>query len=176
MDKYESIAPVLELGVAFMLIFLGIQVIWKISTGRLHLHQHVHNDGEHIHIHSSHEEHNQTPSNQRVNSVNIPNSYFRLKSFIIGIIHGLAGSAAVMLVLLPKIDSFWLGLAYILLFGVGTIISMCTITLILGLPLTIGRGFKGINITVSGIAGLFSIVLGILITYDFAFGTTLVPF
>ena len=176
MDKYESIAPILEVGVAFMLVFLGVQVIWKISTGKLHLHQHVHNDGSHIHFHSSHQEENETPSNQRVEPIDIPNPYFRLKSFIIGIIHGLAGSAAVMLLLLPKIDSFWLGLGYILLFGAGTIISMCAITLILGLPFSMGQRFKGINVTISGIAGCFSIMLGILITYDFAFGTTLVPF
>ena len=176
LGKYESLAPFLELGVAFMLIFLGVQVIWKISTGQLHLHQHIHNDGEHIHIHSSHQEHSESPSNQPVNSVDRSKSYFRLKSFMIGTIHGLAGSAAVMLVLLPTIDSLWSGLAYLLLFGVGTIISMSAITLILGLPFSIGKGFRSLNVTVSGIAGFFSIILGVLLTYDFAFGTTLVPF
>ncbi|MQF65299.1 urease accessory protein UreH [SAR202 cluster bacterium AC-409-J13_OGT_754m] len=176
LDKYESIAPFLELGVGFMLIFLGLQVMWKISSGRLYLHQHVHNDGDHIHIHSTHQQHNQSPSHKGVNLVNHTRPYFRLKSFIIGIIHGLAGSAAVMLILLPTIGSFWLGLAYILLFGIGTIISMSAITLILGLPFAIGKGFKNINVTVSGIAGFASITLGALITYDFAFNTTLVPF
>jgi ABC-type nickel/cobalt efflux system permease component RcnA len=176
LEKYESIAPILELGVGFMLIFLGLQVIWKIKSGKLHLHQHIHNDGKHIHIHSTHQPNIKTSSTENVNLGYKTEPYFRLKSFIIGLVHGLAGSAAVMLVLLPTIGSFWLGLLYILLFGIGTIISMCAITLILSLPLSLGKGFKNLNVTVSGAAGFFSILLGVLIAYDFAFGTTLIPF
>jgi len=174
LDKYEIIAPFLEGGVALMLIFLGGQVLWRIYARRLHLHQHFHK-GTHIHIHSSHKLTNED-NNSSIGSFNFRHPHFRVKSFTIGVVHGLAGTAAVMLLLLPQIESFWAGIGYLILFGVGTILSMSAITLILGIPFSLSSGFKNINVTISGIAGMVSIAIGILITSDIFFGTSLMPF
>ena len=55
LDRYESVAPILEFGVAIMLVFLGLQVFWNLKKGRLlHSHQHEHDDGPHLHIHGTH--------------------------------------------------------------------------------------------------------------------------
>ena len=106
----------------------------------------------------------------------IRDRHFRLKSFTIGIVHGLAGSAAVMLLLLPKIENFWIGIGYLLMFGIGTVLSMSAITLVLGLPFSVSRGFKNLNMAVSGIAGMASILIGFMLTSDIFFNTTLMPF
>lgn len=176
LDKYESIAYILEFGVALMLVFLGVQVLWKMSTGQLHLHQHIHDGGGHVHIHSSHDQKNEISKESSHSIFKFGKPHFRLKSFTIGIVHGLAGSAAVMLLLLPKIENFWIGVGYLLMFGIGTVLSMSSITLVLGLPFAVSGSFRNLNMVVSGIAGIASIVIGFMLTSDIFFNTTLMPF
>ena len=125
LDSYEGIAHYFEFCVGVMPVFLGLQVYWNLKRGRLHVHQHDHDGDDHLHIHGTHPK-EETPAVQEKHGMFNPGKpFFRMKSFIIGLIHGLAGSAAVMLALLPTIDSFMAGLAYLLLFGVGTILSIC---------------------------------------------------
>ena len=107
LQRYETVAPYLELGVGIMLIYLGISAAWNVLRGKLHMHQHDHGAGPHVHVHASHQS---SESHRRAK--NLHNSFFflgkpvfRAKSFAIGIVHGLAGSAAVMVALLPTIDS-----------------------------------------------------------------------
>ena len=175
LDRYHSVAPIFEFGVGIMLVFLGVQVFWNLWRGRLHAHQHTH-EGPHLHIHGTH-----PPTADA--AVEAPHGFFRpgkpffrLKSYVIGIIHGLAGSAAVMLLLLPEIESIWVGVGYLILFGVGTILSMAAITLMLGVPFAISGRYVKINRAVAGIAGTASLILGIALMSDIAFGTSIVPF
>ena len=99
-----------------------------------------------------------------------------MKSFVIGMIHGLAGSAAVMLALLPTIDSFFAGLGYLLLFGVGTVLSMAIITIALSVPFAVSGSYDRINKLVSGVAGTVSVLFGGGLMADIAFGTSFIPF
>jgi len=175
-QQYESLAHIFEFGVGVMLVFLGVQVFWNLRRGRLHAHEHAHEEGPHIHIHASHD-------SAADANVETPHSmfqpgrpFFRLKSYLIGIVHGLAGSAAVMLVLLPQISSFWLGIGYLLLFGIGTILSMAAITLMLGVPFAITGQFERINRSVAGVAGASSLLFGVALMSDIALGTSLIPF
>ena len=101
---------------------------------------------------------------------------FRKKSYFIGMMHGLAGSAAVMLVLLPEIDSAWVGIGYLTTFGVGTMASMALITLVIGAPFAFTRRFKAMDGAVSSVAGGASLLFGVALMADLALGTTLVPF
>lgn len=175
-DRYDSVAPVFEFGVAIMLVFLGVQVFWNLKRGRLHVHEHSHDKGPHVHIHATHDRTADPEVESPHGFFNPGKPFFRTKSYVIGVIHGLAGSAAVMLILLPKISSFWVGLGYILMFGVGTILSMGVITLFLGVPFAIGGGFKKINTAVAGVAGMSSLVFGGALMSDIALGTALIPF
>ena len=176
LDRYDSVAPAFEFGVAIMLVFLGAQVFWNLRRGRLHLHQHVHDQGPHTHIHGTHEP-AADPEVEAPHAFFHPGKpFFRLKSFVIGVIHGLAGSAAVMLILLPQISSFWMGIGYLFMFGVGTMLSMAAITLLLGVPFAISGGFERVNLHISRVAGGASIVFGALLMSDVGFGTTLMPF
>jgi len=173
MDFYEDVAHYFEFGVAVMLVFLGLQVYWNLRRRELHVHEHDHDGDAHMHIHGTHSS-QEDPSIEKEHSLLSPGRpFFRAKSFVIGFIHGLAGSAAVMLFLLPTIDSFMRGLLYLILFGVGTVISMALITILLSIPFVIGANNRRITNVVNGIAGSASIIFGLLLMSDIALGTEL---
>jgi ABC-type nickel/cobalt efflux system permease component RcnA len=176
MDRYEGVASVLEFGVAIMLVFLGAQVFWNLRRGQIHVHEHTHDEAHHLHIHATHESNTDAGEENHHGLFRPGRPFFRLKSYLIGIVHGLAGSAAVMLVLLPEIELFWIGVGYLFLFGVGTMFSMAAITLLLGIPFAIGGKFEWVNRTVAGVAGTASLVFGGALMSDIALGTALVPF
>ena len=176
MESYEDVASYFEFGVGVMLVFLGLQVYWTLRKGRLHIHHHDHDGDTHLHIHGTHEA-EEAPTVQRQHGIFNPGKpFFRMKSFVIGLVHGLAGSAAVMLALLPTIDSFFAGLAYLLLFGVGTVLSMSIITIVLSVPFAVSGSYENLNRIISGVAGSVSIFFGIALMSDISFGTALVPF
>ncbi len=99
-----------------------------------------------------------------------------MKSYTIGVVHGLAGSAAVMLVLLPTLSSFWVGIGYLLLFGVGTMLSMAAITLLLGIPFALTGNRNRLGGAVASVAGAGSLAFGAVLMYDITMGTSLIPF
>jgi high-affinity nickel permease len=178
LSRYESVAPFFEFGVGIMLVFLGLQVFWNLWRGRLHAHEHTH-DNPHVHVHATH-----APAAEReVPERELPHGFFRpgkpffrRKSYVIGVVHGLAGSAAVMLVLLPQISSFSVGVGYLVLFGVGTMLSMSLITLALGVPFALSGQYERLNRGVAGVAGAASLLFGVALMSDLALGTTLLPF
>ena len=55
LGRYESIAPFLEFGVGIMLVYLGVSVVWNIRRGKVHVHQHIHEESPHVHVHAAHE-------------------------------------------------------------------------------------------------------------------------
>ena len=175
MDRYETAAPVLEFGVGVMLVFLGAQVLWNLWRRRLHVHEHVESDGSHVHIHATHGPEEGPDAGRSHGFFHFGRPFFRMKSFTIGIVHGVAGSAAVMLVLLPTLSSMWVGVGYLILFGVGTILSMSAITLALGVPFAATGGSQRLNRAVGVTAGVASAVIGVALMTDTMFGTSLLP-
>ena len=93
-----------------------------------------------------------------------------MKSYVVGVVHGLAGSAAVMLVVLTTevVSSFLVGLFYILLFGLGTVLSMAAITLLMGIPFAISGQFERVNRVIAGVAGTTTILFGLFLMYELA--------
>ena len=176
LDRYEAVAPGFEIGVGIMLVLLGAQVFWNLRRGRLHLHQHTHDESPHMHIHATHPPEAGPEVETPHGFFHLGRPFFRTKSYLIGVVHGLAGSAAVMLLLLPKISSLWAGIGYLLLFGVGTIFSMAAVTLLLGVPFAFSGQFQRLNRAVSGTAGAASVALGALLISDITLGTSLIPF
>lgn len=119
----DKLALSLEFIVAAMLILLGANVLLAIKKEKVHMHKHKHGNMEHIHFHS----HKSTEYHKHGH---IP---FK-KSLIIGLMHGLAGSAALTLLILSGIASVMLGLVYILIFGAGSILGMMIVSSIISLP------------------------------------------
>jgi len=176
LDRYRDVAPMLELCVAVMLVALGVQVFWNLRRGQLHVHHHTHDDDTHLHIHASHELDTDSVVLRPHRLVKKGKPFFRTKSYLVGIVHGLAGSAAVMLVLLPEIELFWVGIVYLVLFGVGTMLSMATVTLVISIPFAMSGSFARVNRLVAGIAGLGSVTFGFALMVDIFLGISLVPF
>ena len=176
LDHYESVAPVFEFGVGIMLVLLGAQVFWNLRRRRLHVHEHAHDAGPHVHIHGSHRPDADVGGEAPHGFFHLGKPFFRMKSYTIGVVHGLAGSAAVMLVLLPTLSSFWVGVGYLLLFGVGTMLSMAAITLLLGIPFALTGARNRLSRAVASVAGAGSLAFGALLMYDIAMGTSLIPF
>jgi len=92
--------------------------------------------------------------------------FFRLKSYIVGTVHGLAGSAVLMLLALTTLRSIWTGIFYILLFGLGSVASMGFVTIFLSFPFTISARLPRLNRLVQGSAGALSIIFGLFLMYD----------
>ncbi len=119
----ETVEARLEAVVGGMLILLGLNAIRKLFTAsKTHVHKHEHGTREHIHIHA----HGGEPETSH--------HRFSPRSILIGMVHGLAGSAALMLLILPTITSSAVALLYILIFGIGSIGGMMAMSFLIGLP------------------------------------------
>lgn len=152
----ETVEARLEAIVGGMLILLGLNALRKLFTAKeIHVHAHEHGTREHLHIHS-HAAETETSHHR-----------FSPRSVLIGMVHGLAGSAALMLLILPTIPSPALALLYILIFGFGSIGGMMVMSFLIGLPVhfTANR-FTFFNNGIRFCAGVFSLGLGAFIVYE----------
>ncbi|MBI2639157.1 hypothetical protein HYW83_06250 [Candidatus Peregrinibacteria bacterium] len=84
-------------------------------------------------------------------------------SFLVGIIHGLAGSAAIFVLIISTIRSAILGLLYILVFGLGTIAGMVFVSFFIGIATLRVKKYAGFA------AGVFSLSLGIFLLFSSKF-------
>jgi high-affinity nickel permease len=147
----DKLALSFEFLVGMVLVILGVDVLRKIIRDKVHLHRHKHDRLIHAHFHS----HKGSPLHSHSH-----------RSFIVGMIHGLAGSAALMLLVLATVKSIFHGLLYILIFGIGSILGMLITSAIIGLPFVLTARFDRINNSVTILAGTISIVLGLIIMYE----------
>lgn len=153
----------LEFLVALMLVILGASILWRsFGPERLHLHTHAHNPETHAHFHlhgSREEDHGHGhPSNSM------------RKPFLVGMVHGLAGSAALMLLVLTTIPSPLAGLAYILIFGFGSVGGMLILSSLVGLPFILtARRFTALNLWIRVAAGAASVAFGIFLGWEIGF-------
>ncbi|HXV60003.1 MAG TPA: hypothetical protein VEK15_04870 [Vicinamibacteria bacterium] len=128
----EQWARRLELAAGVMLLVLGGDLLWRLVRRRIHVHAHRHDDGTvHLHAHGHSPEERHDPQRHEHEH---PEG-FPLRALAIGGVHGLAGSAALLLVALHQIGSFWRGLAYIGIFGLGSILGMTLLSVVIAIPL-----------------------------------------
>lgn len=153
----EKWAMSLEFLVGIMLVYLGLTTVFSLKN--IHVHQHEHDGEEHKHIHSH--IHSGTHEHQHQHK-NV--SY--LKSMLIGLVHGLAGSGAMVLLTMSTVKSVWEAAIYILIFGVGTIIGMLFFTTLIGLPFVFSAKKVTLNKTLTQITGSISIVFGVYYMYN----------
>ncbi len=156
----ERTEQTLEFCVALMLIILGFDAIRRlIKGGQLHMHSHRHGEVVHFHPHTHEPQtaHNVSQSSGHSHKL----SRIGARPLVIGMVHGLAGTGALMLLVLATISSPMIGLLYILIFGVGSIGGMMLMSLLLGLPLhfTASR-FRIADLALRLGAALFSLALG----------------
>ena len=153
----EKWAMSLEFLVGIMLVYLGASTI--LSFKNIHVHQHGHDEDLHKHVHS-HKHSGKHEHNHQNKNV----SY--LKSLMIGFVHGLAGSGAMVLLTMSTVKSVWEAAIYILIFGVGTILGMLFFTTIIGIPFVLSAKKLSLNNTFTRITGVISISFGIFYMYN----------
>lgn len=161
----ESVAGWLEFGVALMIVALGVNAVSRALRGRAdaHLHRHRHGGVEHAHIHF-HEQGAGHPEGHagHTNAV----TRIGLKPVLVGAVHGLAGSAALTLLVLAQIDSVALGLLYLAVFGLGSILGMMLMSGLVGLPFAVGtRRVGGLSYGLQVAVGALSIAFGVWYAY-----------
>jgi high-affinity nickel-transport protein len=131
----------------------------------VHRHQHGHGPGAHGHA----EEHTPLGRLDRSGLGRI-SFYSWLRPFVVGLVHGLAGSAAVALMILSIIREPVAALGYLLLFGLGTIVGMMLITLILSAPFAFTAvNLPKVNWRLRVASGLVSCFFGVVLIYGIGF-------
>jgi ABC-type nickel/cobalt efflux system permease component RcnA len=176
----------MELSVGLMLVFLGwMNVVAFVRSARSvrqlqqakTVHTHYHSHGDYIHSHShghAPESHPHSPDKTPVARMDRLfgriGIYQQLRPLLIGIVHGLAGSAAVALLVLTTIrDPRW-AIAYLLVFGVGTVAGMVLITMSIASAFTFfGKKHANFSARLSLASGLLSLAFGLLLVYQLGF-------
>ena len=156
----DETAIMLEFFVGVMLFLLGLNVLRKLfQGGKLHFHTHEHAGRKHVHPHLHEAAKTDEPNTHHGFS-------FNPRALIIGMVHGMAGSAALMFLVIPTIESRPLALLYVVIFGVGSIVGMMLMSLLVGLPFYFTSKFNRFNHILQCVAGLVSIGLGLMIIYE----------
>lgn len=162
----EYIALMAEFVVGIMLVGLGLDVLRRAIKERLHVHAHGHADrGDHVHIHShAGEDRHEDSAHLHSHPAGLPR-----RAVIVGLMHGLAGSAALLLLTLGTFDTVVIGLAYVALFGIGSMAGMAVLSFTMALPLRrMARyttwGMNGIN----AVVGTGTVALGVMVMVETA--------
>jgi high-affinity nickel-transport protein len=179
----------MELAVGLMLILLGVLNLtgitqWithrftpghsHVEVGVVHSHVHEHEGVFHEHVHGHvpeiHMHLDQKPRGPLQIALQRLGLYQFLRPLAVGLVHGLAGSAAVALLVLTAIHDPREAIAYLLVFGLGTIAGMMLITTIIGAPFAYtGKRFVPLNRGLGLASGLVSIAFGLFITFHIGF-------
>jgi len=175
----------MEMAVALMLIVLGM---WNLTGIVEHIrgfrprgegdagpfHAYAHSHGDYVHSHPSgprsgqhgHRD-DQTPVAWLDRQLGGLGVYQILRPLVVGLVHGLAGSAAVALLVLALIKNPWWAIAYLVLFGIGTIAGMMLITATIGAVLAYAsRRSSRVERHLRLASGLVSLVFGLFLVYQ----------
>ncbi len=160
----ERLAQWLELLVGCMLVGLGIDVFRKLIKERIHFHVHQHADqAPHFHAHSHEGESLHTPSRHDHNH---PQG-FPYRALFVGLMHGMAGSAALIVLTLQTQLSPLTSLLYVVLFGLGSIAGMAALSLAIALPFRYASpSLTWFHNGLQGCIGTMTIILGASIIYS----------
>lgn len=159
-----QISPALERGiervVALVLVLLGGHVLLR-TLGAVSLHRHEHSHGgaphSHVHVHVGDADEHRHLHPWR----GAP------QPLLMGLLHGLAGSGALILLVLTTMPSPTAAVLYILVFGIGSTAGMLVLSGLIGVPfaLTTG-GSRTLTIALQLIVGASSILVGLLMLRD----------
>ena len=160
----ENLARLLELAVGIMLLGLGLGVMRRLLVERVHFHLHRHGDGvAHIHAHSHAGDRTAHESSRHDHDhpAGLP-----LRTLLVGVMHGMAGSAALLVLALASVQSTWAALLYIAVFGVGSILGMAALSAAIAVPLTCSaRLLTRLHHVLQAAIGGVTVLVGAMIVY-----------
>jgi hypothetical protein len=154
-----SVGLALELGVAAMLVWLGASLLLRLWRGAT-LHVHVHDHGGRPHAHP----HVHAPSAE-LDHAHHPRTATR--PLLVGMVHGLAGSGALMLAVLASIERPAIALGYVTAFGMGAVGGMVAMSTLLGLPLAwAAQRYRTVETALRASAAVASVAVGLWLAWD----------
>ncbi|MBX9647709.1 MAG: urease accessory protein [Xanthobacteraceae bacterium] len=155
----ESMARPIETAVGIMLVGLGSHVLWRLWRDRVHFHKHGHGDGTvHFHAHSHAGE-----VAPHARTAHAHEHGFRWRTLLVGLMHGMAGSAALLVLTVSQASSPTVGLGYVALFGIGSMIGMGALSTLIAVPLAVtARWLTFANHGLQGAVGVVTVAIGLM--------------
>lgn len=153
----ERLSLPLETAVGVMLVVLGADVLWRLWRERVHFHRHSHRDGTaHLHLHA-----HPLDAASHPRCAHDHGHRFRWRTLFVGLVHGMAGSAALLVLTVAQASTARDGLIYMLLFGVGSMIGMAALSSMIAIPLVMSaRLLTSVNQALQLIVGSVAIGIG----------------
>ena len=157
----EHFARPLETAVGIMLLGLGAHVLWRLWRDRVHFHKHGHDDGT-VHIHA-HSHAGETAPHARAAHAHAHPHGFRWRTLLVGLMHGVAGSAALLVLAVSQASSPAIALGYIALFGIGSMVGMGALSMVIAVPLVVSaRWLTWANSGLQTSVGIITIAVGVM--------------
>lgn len=158
----DELAGWLELLVGVMLIVLGGHLVVTLVRDRVHAHRHYHRNGTmHWHAHSHRDE---DRPHDLCCHVHHHRRGLPVRSLLVGMMHGIAGSAALLILTAASFGSAVLGVSYIILFGLGSIFGMAVLSTIIAVPLAwSSRALSRVNGCLRSAIGVGTVILGVTV-------------
>jgi hypothetical protein len=161
----EKLASGLEFAVGVMLVLLGARLIYVMAKARIHFHVHRHGLGDvhfHAHSHAGDVVDHAASAHAHVH----PQGHWG-RSVAVGMIHGLAGSAALVALAAASAPSVPLGLAFMVLFGAGSIAGMALFSAVIAVPLSYtGKTLTWASRGLQAVAGIIAMGIGLHIMVE----------
>jgi hypothetical protein len=156
----EHLARPLETAVGVMLVGLGAHVLWRLWRDRVHFHRHGHGDGT-VHFHA-HSHAGETAPHARAAHAHGHAQGFRWRTLLVGLMHGMAGSAALLVLAVTQASSPAAGLGYVALFGIGSMVGMAALSGVIAVPIAVSaRWLTWANRGLQGAVGVITIAIGV---------------
>ena len=154
----ERLADTLECAVGFMLVGLGLDVFRRMRNERIHFHLHQHSQiAPHFHAHSHAPG---MPHTEAAHQHAHPQG-FPYRALFVGLMHGMAGSAALILLTLNTAMSPSAAIGYIAIFGLGSMLGMAVLSVVIAIPLWYSaRSLTWVHQSLQGVVGIGTIALG----------------
>jgi len=152
----------MEFIVALMLILLGARSLLKsLRDYKVHVHRHTHDGSEHVHVHVHRPGEQHRHRHRHLLKVGS-------RPFLIGLVHGMAGSAALMILVLATLPSAIAGLVYITVFGVGSVGGMLLMSSLISLPFVFtAKRFSAVGSALQFVAGSSSLAFGVFLLWQY---------
>ncbi|WP_288904178.1 hypothetical protein [uncultured Sneathiella sp.] len=162
----EGLAHWLEFTVGVMLVVLGADVIHRVVRDRVHFHFHRHSSQGRAHLHA----HSHRGEGKHAKSAHehTHNKSLTARVLAVGLMHGMAGSAALVVLVAGTITTTMTAILYMALFGFGSIVGMAALSAVIAVPLR----YSAASMTwayngVQAVVGIGTLSLGLYTMYSF---------
>ena len=129
-----ELASIMEFMVGAMLVVLALDMFRRMRSIKMHSHDHVHKSEsvhDHFHVHLQSETH-KPESHTHAHAAK---DNFHVRALLVGLMHGMAGSAALILVVLSSVTSARMGFTYVVFFSLGAMAGMGALSMFIAMQL-----------------------------------------